>query len=215
MNILSPPTCRGARILTLLAIMGRDPLWLHRQTRLGVNTIGRLLRDSSQTPSLRTLDAVARSLEVTTAWLEPHDARRTLGGTEAAELRRCVRVLRAIAHGTRIDARDEPNVLAEPESHTYRVIGNSLERAGLLHGDLATVCPTERVRDVSGALAVVRLNGSLYLKRLKVWIEGVIVLRSAADGYDPIVVGPADAFALVGEVVALTRLYSPRGTTGA
>jgi SOS-response transcriptional repressor LexA len=182
---------------------------------LGVNTIGRLLDDSHQTPSRRTLEAVARTLQVTTAWLEPDDARRTLGGTETAELRRCVRVLRAIARGTRIDARGEPNVRPEPESHTYRVVGNSLARFGLLDGDLATVRPMERVRDVAGALAVVRLNGSLYLKRLMVWIEGAIVLRSAADGYDPILVGPADAFALVGEVVSCTREYPSQVGTSA
>ncbi|HEX6087389.1 MAG TPA: S24 family peptidase [Thermoanaerobaculia bacterium] len=211
MNILPPPlTCRGARILTLLAIMGRDHYWLRRETRLGVNTIGRLLGDPQQTPSPRTLDAVARTLEVTTAWLEPDDARRILGAAEAGELRRCVRVLRAIARATRIDARGEPNVRPEPEPHTYRVVGHSLARAGLLDGDLATVRPAERVRDVSGAWVVARLNGSLYLKRLKVWMEGAIVLRSAADGYDPIVVGPADAFELLGEVVALAREYRSR-----
>lgn len=198
---------RGARILAVLAVAGHDQAWLRRATRLGVNTIGRLLQVGQQTPAATTLEAVARSLGVTAAWLEPDDARRELTASESAELRRCVRILRAIARGTRIDARTVPNVQPETTPEAYRVIGDSLARAGLLDGDLVHVRPAERARDVAGALVVARLNGSLYLKRLMVATGGVIVLRSAADGYEPIVIRRADAFTLLGEVVTSVREY--------
>lgn len=68
----------GARILTVLAIAGHDRAWLQRTTRLGANTIGRLLRDWQEMPAPATVEAVARSAGVSTEWLIAGDARRPL-----------------------------------------------------------------------------------------------------------------------------------------
>jgi SOS-response transcriptional repressor LexA len=210
---------RGARILAALAIAGRTQTWLRRETRLGVHTIERLLHDTQQTPAPATLEVVARSTGVSTAWLDPDDARRELTANETAEVRRCVDVLRGVARGERADARSLPNVRVETRRHVphafrvhgarqvYRVLGDSLAHAGVLDGDLAYVRPTARVRDVVGSLVVARLNGELYLKRLMVAERGVVLLASAADRFEPIVIGGADRFALLGEVVACVREY--------
>ncbi|HEX6100981.1 MAG TPA: S24 family peptidase [Thermoanaerobaculia bacterium] len=208
---------RGARILAVLAAAGHDPAWLQRTARLGTDTIARLLDDARQTPSAATLDAVARTAGVTAAWLDPDGARRELTATAAAEVRRCARVLRGVARGERIDARRIPNVRPEPARRVphsfrvhgarqvYRVLGDSLVHAGLLDGDLAYVRPADRVRDVVGALVVVHVNGMSYLKRLTVAQGGVVVLSSAAEGYEPILIGAEDGFVLLGEVVACVR----------
>ena len=88
-------------------------------------------------------------------------------------------------------------------------LASSLAGFGVLDGDLAYVRPTGRVRDVVGSLVVVRVNGKLYLKRLLVAPRGVVMLVSAAGGYEPMVIGKTDAFALLGEVVASSREYAP------
>lgn len=207
---------RGARILTVLAIAGRDQAWLREAAGLGVNTIAGFLH-GGRTPAAGTMRAVARAAGVSVAWLHPDDAGRTLSDAETDDLGRCLRTLRSIARGSRIDARTVPNVSAEPARRVphgfrvrgarqvYRVRGDSLARAGLLDGDLVYVRPTDRVRDVVGAHVIARINGTLYLKRLRVAARGRITLCSDAGAYQPIVVSATDDFALVGEVIASVR----------
>lgn len=208
---------RGARILTVLAIAGRDRAWLQRATGLGVNTISRLLHDGRQTPAAGTLRAVAQAAGVSVAWLRADGARRTLSDAETDDLRRCLRTLQSIARGRRLDARTVSNVRPEPARRVprafrlhgarqvYRVIGDSLARAGLLDGDLVYVRPAGRVRDAVGAHVVARLNGALYLERLTVTARGRIALVSDAEGYEPIVVHARDELALIGEVIGAVR----------
>ena len=181
-----------------------------------MNTIGRVI-DSRPTPA--TLEAVALSAGVSTDWLNAPEADRRLTDAEISELRRCLRVLRGIARGTRIDARDRPNVRRAPDRRVpqlfrlrgarlvYRAVGTSLVLAGVMDGDLAYVRPTGRIRDVVGSLAVVQLNERLYLKRLQVGRLGRVTLLSAADGYEPIVIGADDRLSLLGEVVASVTEY--------
>jgi Peptidase S24-like len=209
-------TRRGARLLAVLAAAGHDRAWLQRTTGLGVNTVGKVIH-SRPTPG--TVETVARSAGVATDWLNPPDADRRLTEAEVSELRRCLRILRGIARGTRIDARDHPNVRLMPDQRVpevfllrgarlvYRAIGTSLLLAGVMDGDLACVRPTDRIRDVVGTLAVVQLNERLYLKRLLVGRRGRVTLQSAADGYESIVISDDDRFSLIGEVVASVREY--------
>ena len=211
----------AARILVALAAGGRDRAWLVKRTRLGVNTIARLLEGSTSDPLPRTLTKVADALGVSTSWLAAGGApQRALGATEAAELQRALKALRAIALGQRIDARGDPNVRPEPRRRVpgrfrragarqvYRVRGPSLRRFGLLDRDLVYVKPEASPRATAGKIALVTVNGALYLKRLTIGAGGVVTLLSACDGYDPLVIGPGDDFTVMGQAVAAEREFA-------
>jgi SOS-response transcriptional repressor LexA len=208
----------AARILVALAASGRDRAWLVKRTRLGVNTIARLLQGSTADPLPGTLAKVADALGVSTSWLAAGGApQRALGVTEAAELQRALKTLRAIALGQRIDARADPNVRPEPKRRVpgrfrragarqvYRVQGPSLMRFGLLDRDLVYVKPEASPRATAGKIALVTVNGALYLKRLTIGAGGVVTLLSACDGYDPLIIRPGDDFTVMGQAVAAER----------
>jgi SOS-response transcriptional repressor LexA len=214
----------GARTRVALALMGRDRDWLAERSRLGANTIDRLLNDSRREPGGRTLERVARVLGVSRSWLTADVAQRELSPVEQEELLRCVSALRRLARGARVDARAEPNARPArghrmPPSlrglggrHVYRVRGRSLSGFGLLDGDLVSVQPLprgSRLHAAVGALVLFRLNGALYLKQLTVPERDVVVLRSAFAGYDPIVIAGDDDFALLGRAVASMRELGP------
>lgn len=161
-------------------------------------------------------------LGVSKAWLTADVSQRELTPVEQEELLGCVSTLRRLVRGARIDARAEPNVRPEPKRrvphalrvsgarHTYRVRGRSLAGFGLLDGDLVFVKPLPRgtrVHAATGAIVLFRLNGALYLKQLTVTAGGVVVLRSALAGYDPIVIGAGDDWTLMGRVVVSVRRH--------
>jgi SOS-response transcriptional repressor LexA len=207
----------AARILVALAASGRDRAWLVKQTRLGVNTIARLLQGSTADPLPRTLTKVADALGVSPSWLTVGTPPRALGVVEAGELQRSLKTLRALALGERIDARGDPNVRPEPKRRVpgrfrragarqvYRVRGHSLVRFGLHDKDVVYVKPADSARATVGKIALVTVNGALYLKRLTIGAGGVVTLLSACDGYDPLIIGPDDDFHVVGQAVAAER----------
>jgi SOS-response transcriptional repressor LexA len=208
----------GVRAMVALALSGRDRAWLVRKSRLGVNTVARLLRDTTAQPRPITLEKVTRALGVSAAWLTAGGTRhRALNAEETDELLRCVATLHSLALGSRTDSRSEPNVRHESKlrvpphfrasgaRQVYRVRGCSLARSGLLDRDLAYVKPTENLRDAVGSIVVAQLNGALYLKRLTIEAGGVVALHSACDGYDALIVGDDDDFKLMGRVTAFVR----------
>lgn len=188
-----------------------------RKSRLGVNTVARLLRDTTAEAHPTTLKKVTHALGVSQAWLTAGGSRQALNPDETDELLRCVTTLHSIALGTRTDPRSEPNVRRELKlrvpvhvrasgaRQVYRVRGQSLARFGLLDGDLVYVKPTENLRDAVGSVAVVQLDGALYLKRLTVGAGGIVALQSACDGYDVLVVRADDDFRVMGRVTTSVR----------
>lgn len=208
----------GVRILVALALSGRDRAWLVRKSRLGVNTVARLLRDTTAEPHPITLKKVTRALGVSAAWLIAAGTRlRPLNAEETDELLRCVATLHSLALGARTDARSAPNVRRESKirvpphfratgaRQVYRVRGPSLACFGLLDRDLVYVQPTENLRDAVGSIILAHLNGALFLKRLTVGAGGVVALQSACDGYDALIVRNDDDFKLMGRVTASVR----------
>jgi SOS-response transcriptional repressor LexA len=208
----------GVRILVALALSGRDRAWLVRRSGLGVNTVARLLSDTTAEAHPTTLRKVTRALGVSASWLTAEGTRqRALSAEETDELQRCVATLHAIALGARADSRSEPNVRRESKLQTpahaivngaaqvYRVRGHSLTRFGLLDRDLVYVQPTENLHDVVGCIVLLQLNGALYLKRLTVGPRGVVTLLSACEGYDPLIVRAGDDFKVMGRVTASVR----------
>ncbi len=211
-------TLIGARTLVALAVAGRDRAWLAKKSRLSPNTIARLLSDPTVEPQPTTLTKLTRVLGVSTSWLTAGDTnQRTLNAAETAELQRCLATLHALSIGTRIDPRSDPNVRRESKLHVpshlrsggarqvYRIRGPSLTRFGLLAHDLVYVKPAVNVRETAGTLAITQLNGALYLKRLTVAAGGVVVLHSACDGYDALVVREEDELRVIGRVTASVR----------
>lgn len=208
----------GARTLVALAVSGQDRTWLARKSRLSATTIARFLNDSTFEPQATTLAKVTRALGVSESWLTAGGTRqRALNPVEHDELRRCVATLHALSIGKRIDPRSEPNVRRESKlrvpahlrsagaRQVYRVRGPSLTRFGLLDRDLVYVKPTKNVREMVGSLVVVQLNGALYLKRLTVGAGGVVVMESACDGYDALLVRAEDDFQVIGRTTAAVR----------
>jgi SOS-response transcriptional repressor LexA len=201
--------------------MGREPAWLRRNTRLGPNTILDVLAGITRTPSAPTLEKLAQVLGVPPAWLTADVPQRRLTETEHDELLQCVQTLRALARGTRIDVRADPNVQHEPARavphqfkllgarEVYRARGASMSGFGLMDGDLVYAKPLARpsIRDAVGSLVVLRLNGALFLKQLIVAARGKIVLRSAHPGYDPLTIHKHDNLELSGQVVASVREF--------
>lgn len=201
--------------------MGRDAAWLRRTSPLGQNTIQRLLTEPTRRPRARTIDSVAELLGVPPAWLTADTPQRQLTPTEDGELLQCVRTLRALARGVRTDVRRKPNVrrmarAAVPQpfrAHgardVYRVQGASMQGYGLMDGDLVYAKPLHRraMRAAVGSMIVFALNGALYLRRLTIAPGGVIELRSAHPGYDPMTLRPDDGFEPLGVVVASVRRF--------
>ena len=209
----------GARMRIALALMGRDPTWLVRESRLGPHTIGNLLSGHTRNPTARTTERLAGLLGVPPTWLLADAPQRRLTETEHEELLQCVQTIRALASGLRDDARAKPNVKRETERavphqfklrgarEVYRAQGPSMSGFGIVDGDLVYAKPLDRlaVRDAVGSLVVLRLNGALYLKRLTVAPRGRIVLRSAHRGYDPVTIRAGDRFEPLAQAVVSVR----------
>jgi SOS-response transcriptional repressor LexA len=126
-----------------------------------------------------------------------------------------------LARGARTDVRRKPNVrrvsrAAVPQPFekqgardVYRVQGASLSGFGLMDGDVVYAKPLARraMRAAVGSMIVFALNGAFYLKRLTIAPGGVIELRSAHPGYDPMKLRPDDNFELLGQIVASVRQF--------
>jgi transcriptional regulator with XRE-family HTH domain len=209
----------GARTLVALALAGRDQQWLALRSRLGPGTIDRLVNAPRSAPSPRTLQRVASVLGVSAAWLAADVPQREPTPGEWEELRRCVRALRRLGGGARIDARAEPNVRRArgrrvPRAfaglgarEVYRVRGRSMAGFGLMDGDVVYVKPLtpERLRGAVGRVILFQLNGALYLKQLTVGTHNAVALRSAHAGYEPITLRPGDQWIPLGQAVASMR----------
>ena len=78
----------------------------------------------------------------------------------------------------------------------------SMRDAGILDGDLLAVQKASDARN--GQIVVARLGDEVTVKRLHRTSHGIELLPENPD-FQPIVVGPGDAFALEGVAVGLIR----------
>ena len=85
----------GARMRIALALMGRDPAWLVRESGLAPHTIRYVLSGHTRSPLARTLEKLAALLGDPYSWLYADAPQRKLTETEHEELLQCVEILRA------------------------------------------------------------------------------------------------------------------------
>jgi SOS-response transcriptional repressor LexA len=85
-------------------------------------------------------------------------------------------------------------------TRAYRVEGDSMIGAGIFDGSVIYVRPTQDKASIDGKIAVVRLNGSEYVKRLDLRGGGVELL-SENPRIAPMIVEEGDEFVLIGEVI--------------
>lgn len=86
--------------------------------------------------------------------------------------------------------------------YLLRVRGQSMRDAGILDGDLLAVAKASEARN--GQIVVARLGDDVTVKRLQRTADGVALLPENPD-FQPILVGPDDAFELEGIAVGLIR----------
>jgi SOS-response transcriptional repressor LexA len=83
----------------------------------------------------------------------------------------------------------------------YEVDGDSMIGAGIVHTAIVYVRPTQHLERLDGKIAICRLNGSDYVKRVDTR-GGRILLRSENPLYEPLPVDEdVDTFSVVGEVI--------------
>ena len=96
----------------------------------------------------------------------------------------------------------EASLFSSPPDYLLRVRGMSMRDAGILDGDLLAVQKAREARN--GQIVVARLGDEVTVKRLQRSRDGVQLLPENPD-FQPIVVGPEDAFELEGIAVGLIR----------
>jgi transcriptional regulator with XRE-family HTH domain len=82
----------------------------------------------------------------------------------------------------------------------FRAEGDSMNGAGILHGDFLFVRPIRDLRGATGNIVVCRLGGATYVKQLEI-DAGRIRLNSRNPRFAPIDVDEDDDFELIGIVV--------------
>jgi len=96
----------------------------------------------------------------------------------------------------------ESTLFARKPDYLLRVRGMSMRDAGIMDGDLLAVQKTQEAKN--GQIVVARLGDDVTVKRLQRTRDGVSLLPENPD-FQPIVVGPDDAFELEGVAVGLIR----------
>lgn len=212
----------GARVRIALALMGRDPAWLVRESGVGPHTIRDVLSGQTRSPLARTLEKMAALLGVPSSWLCADAPPRKLTETEHEELLQSVEILRRLALGPRTDVRATASLMRETKvavthqfkargaREVYRVQGACMSGFGFVHGDLVYVKPLSArfaMRSAVGSFVVFRLNDVLHLRQLTVATHARIVMRGAHPGCDPLTIDTGDKFEPVGQIVASVRTF--------
>ena len=183
---------------------------------LGV-TMGRFFKE----PSLELTESdaalahdfhglLARQL-ATDATLKERRHREPAKGLRQRKRRAPHKVSRGLASGgpreTYPDVHHLPDETIPPDYYkrgarlAYEVDGDSMIGDGIMHGAVLYVRPTVDVAALDGKIAICKLKGSDYVKRIDTR-SGQILLHSSNLKYDPIPVDEdADDFRLIGEVI--------------
>jgi repressor LexA len=105
----------------------------------------------------------------------------------------------------------DPRLLGSPTAFFIQVVGDSMENAGVLDGDLALVEPAQEGELGSGEIVAARLGGEATVKRYFRRDEDV-VLEPANPDYAPILVREYDDFTVLGRVAGLFRRIKAKET---
>ena len=96
-------------------------------------------------------------------------------------------------------------VVQNPASTFFvRVAGDSMEGAGIFHGDVLVIDRSKEPKD--GRIVVAAVNGELVVKRLGIR-NGIQLLLSENEAYDPIQVGDGEECFIWGVVVGSVRQF--------
>ncbi len=218
-------TARQAQILELIrqAIIrtGRPPTRAEIARELGfrsVNAAEDHLRALERKGHIRLASGTSRGIQLTDASSAtpkglaglPDDAASGGAGWAALAGARLVPLIGRVAAGLPILAtehveREIPlsaDLFQETPDYLLRVRGSSMRDAGILDGDLLAVHSTPQARH--GQIIVARLGDDVTVKRLE-HLQGRIRLLPENPDFQPILVDPADEFAIEGIAVGLVR----------
>jgi SOS-response transcriptional repressor LexA len=182
-----------------------------RRAGIADGTLSRILT-AKMKPRFDTVARIAYACGETVGWVmeEPGFAlsRRDLHQLEQTR----IFLVRILALMPKADARAHPNAIHEygdiPQRFRlegarviYRAVGDSMEGAAILAGDLLYVRPETLLKNAQDCIAVMTIGEQHFAKRLRL-LADTVVLESANGSYSSIVLDRRDrTWALVGVVV--------------
>ncbi len=104
----------------------------------------------------------------------------------------------------------DPALVRSPDSFFLRVAGRSMERAGILDGDLVLIEPAGTGEVGDGDIVAARVDGGATVKRFSDR-DGQVTLRPEGPEGEPIVVSEHQDFAVLGRVAGLVRSVGAAG----
>jgi len=191
---MEPLTNRQEKVLsTVLALSRRHGLPpTYRE-------LGRALGIASTNGVRRHLEALQRK-----GYLR---MRATARGLAVAEEAKGVPVLGRIAAGRPIEALENfegtVDVGTYPDTFAVRVVGDSMEGAGILDGDLALIRAATRVEN--GQIAAVAVEGEATVKRIYVEPDGLRLVPENPKYREAVVTG--EDVRILGRVVGIVRKF--------
>lgn len=199
----------ATRLRQAIDATGEKQSWVAARANVPEETISRIVTGQSQNPQIGTLMKIAPVVGVTVGWLlGERDA--AVSASEAQTLGEAIEILRRLT-GTvaepgpnAVPIRRGEHIPTEFASRgarwVFRATGDSLLRAGIRDGDRLYVREVRDVRQAIGHIAVCRLGGGVYAKRLDI-VRDRITLISDNDAVEPLIVRDESEFALLGIVV--------------
>lgn len=206
----------ASRMRAAIDATGRTQASIAAQSEVPEETISRIVTGETKNPHLVTLTRLAATLNVSVGWLLG-ERMAPFTDTEARVLASAMEILRYRIGGATVDARELPNVAALDRRHevpreyavrgaklVFRALGDSMRELGIADRDRLFVREVRDLRRAIDHVVVCRVSSAMFVKRLAVE-GGRILLLSANDRYDPIVIDDkVDDFAVVGIVIGKT-----------
>jgi len=200
----------ATRLRLAIDATGEKQSWVAARANVPEETISRIVTGQSRNPQVGTLMKIAPVVGVTVGWLLGERG-AAVSGSEAKTIAATIEILRrltATAGEPDTNAmpvgRGEHHIPAEFASRgarwVFRATGDSMIGAGIRDGDRLFVREVRDVRQAIGHVAVCRVGGGVYAKRLDM-ARDRIMLVSEHDGVEPLIVRDESEFALLGIVV--------------
>jgi SOS-response transcriptional repressor LexA len=200
----------ATRLRQAIDATGEKQSWVAARANVPEETISRIVTGQSQNPQVGTLLKIAPVVGVTVGWLLGERG-AAVSASEAQTIAAAIDILRRLS-GTVAEpgpnaapiGRGEHTIPTEFASRgarwVFRASGESMLRAGIREGDRLYVREVRDVRQAIGHIAVCRIGGGVYAKRLDI-IGDRITLVSETDTVEPLIVRDESEFALLGIVV--------------
>ena len=200
----------ATRLSQAIDATGEKQSWVAARANVPEETISRIVTGQSQNPQIGTLMKIAPVVGVTVGWLLGERG-AAVSAAEAETIAATIEILRRLT-GT-IDE-PEPNAIpigrgehsipgefaSRGARRVFRATGESMLRSGIRDGDRLYVRDVHDVRQAIGHLAVCRIGGGVYAKRLDI-VGDRITLVSDNDAVEALIVRDESEFELLGIVV--------------